>query len=291
VKTDGADHLDRYATVLLSGRYSRHVYYSGIFASGFAYSLTSVGAAVSTALPALMAGVVQINVLFLSSLILNNIHDAPIDAVNGKANTLAFGTIPTRIHLRVVAALVAVSCLFALARSPNALAITLLIQVTAYLYSCPPARLKRFFLLNTAVIALATVLAVLLGYVWAPGADLARVPWGFLVVLFVALTLAFHVKDINDLPGDKAYGIATMVTVFGEKTGRRICAGLALCGYLTVSVAARSQTFLHLSLLPATATVLAILIPKKKISEPLIFLFLLAYAAAFLYLIALKPVG
>ncbi len=278
-----------YAAVLRSGRYSRHVYYSGIFAAGFVYRLTSVGAHVSTALPALLAGLLQMNVLFLSSLVLNNIYDASIDAVNGKANTLAFGKIPARIHFQIVAALFAVSCLLAAWVSWVAVAITLSIHVAAFAYSCPPARLKRFFALNTAVIAFATVLAAILGCVWAPGGDLSSCPWGFLAVMFVALALALHAKDINDFPGDQAHGIATVVTVFGEKAGRRICAGLALCGYLTVSVAAGSQAFLLLSLLPAAATVLAILLPKKKINEPLIFLLLFAYAAAFMYLVALRP--
>jgi chlorophyll synthase len=229
------------------------------------------------------------NVLFLASLILNNLYDAPIDAINGKANALAAERVPSRVHLRAAAALFVASGVIAALVSPAALVITALIQLTAWAYSCPPARLKRFFGLNTAVIALATVLAILLGFLWAPGSDPSTAPWRFLAVLFIALALAFHVKDVNDFPGDKAHGIATVVTVFGERTGRRICAGLALCGYLTVTIAARSPALWLAAAAPAAGTVLAILLPKGKINEPLVFLLLFAYAAAFMSLVALEP--
>jgi len=274
--------FDKYKAILLSGRYSRHFYYSFVFISGFLCCLFSKGLSFFSVVPPFIGGVVLINLLFLSGLILNNLYDAKIDVTNKKPNPLTFKQNLKSTHIRFFVGLFIYSGVLAFSLSPRVFILTLCIHFIAYFYSCPPFRLKRVFILNTAVIAFATILAWLLGCACVPGADLSHLPLKFLAIIFTALTLAFNVKDVNDFKGDKQYGIATVMTVFGARLGKGISAALAFVGYILVALALGSRVFLFLSLLPATATFLAILLPKNKINEPLIFLIFFVSAATFI---------
>jgi 4-hydroxybenzoate polyprenyltransferase len=159
--------------------------------------------------------------------------------------------------------------------------VTLAVHAAAFAYSCPPLRIKKIFILNTMLIAASTILAILLGFSAAGGA-LSLFPWKFAAALLAALTLAFSTKDVNDYSGDKKYGIATVMTLLGPKKGRLATAALALAGYFILPAAAGSARLFAVSAVLGSATFFAILLPKNKISEPLVFALFFVFAFFFI---------
>ena len=133
------------AVLLKTSRWSRHAYYTAVTAAGFFLALKKLPPI--PALPAayLAAALVLINILFASSAILNNVYDTYIDRVNSKENSTNSGVIGKKAHLAVFSVLFAMSLLLSAAVSLYTAALAAIIHAAAFVYSCPPARIKRFF--------------------------------------------------------------------------------------------------------------------------------------------------
>ena len=269
-------------------RPSRHIYYSAVFLLGYLAALRPVSGETGL-LTGFFPGLLLINLLFMFSLLINNISDRKIDSINKKPNTLNTPGLKIRGFTAPSIITAGASLLLSSAISLRALLITALILITACAYSMKPFRLKRVFLLNTAVIAFSSVLALLLGYYCAPvNTGLAGFPAGPVAAFFICITLAFNTKDVNDYAGDKKYGIRTIMTVAGKKRGRTVIASLSLAGYLLMPALLCAPGFFAVSAAFGAATFFSILLPRSRINEPLIFFLFFCYAAAFMLL---NPLG
>ncbi len=260
-----------------SARVSRHFYYSAIFSAGFFLYPEKMN---MPWLPQFISGLVLINLLFASSMVLNNIYDVKIDKENSKSNALLIkGFSKKRYYLFYVVPFI-LSVPFSLSLSLKVLYASLAIHFTAWAYSCPPMRLKKYFPVNIMLISFSTVLAFILGFNSSPFPG-REFPFRLALAFFGALSLAFNTKDINDYSGDKKYGVSTIMTIFGAKKGKNIIALLALAGYFFVPVILGAWNILPQAALCGTATCAHILIAKEKVNEPLIFFIFFLFAGFF----------
>lgn len=264
-------------------RLSRHVYYTVIFSGGYFLGLKRSGLFIEPFI--FIAGIFLINLLFASSLAINNIFDRKIDSANSKENILNSGAITQRGYYAFFFTLLGLSLLLSLAVSEKVFFITALIHFFSWIYSSPPLHLKKVFLANTFLIALSSLLAMLLGF--AAAADfIAQFPINPALTLIIVLFLSFNTKDVNDFKGDKKYGVKTIVTVFGRTRGKIITAALALAGYLLVPVLLNTYSLLVPSAIFGGVTYAVINTKTSRINETMIFGLFFAYAAVFAFMIS-----
>lgn len=113
-----------------------------------------------------------------------------------------------------------------------ALSLTILPAVAAVAYSVElpaiEARLKDVLVLNNLVVSLAWALPVVaLPIVWANGqlTPLAAIAFVF---YFAQTVVAFEVRNVRDVAGDREEGVATVPVVFGVRDTRMILYGIDL---------------------------------------------------------------
>jgi 4-hydroxybenzoate polyprenyltransferase len=265
-------------------RLSRHVYYTAVYCAGYFLSANICGTAFE--IYPFINGVVLINILFATSLMLNNYYDISIDAANNKCNPLNTGVARKPEYLKAFFFLFASSLAISLSLSPAVFLAALAVHAVAWIYSCPPLRIKRFFPFNTLLIAFSTVLALVLGF-FTPGGVFSKLPFTAIAVFTGLLFLSFNTKDVNDCDGDKKYSIQTIMTILGPENGRLVIAALAYAAYLLAALAAKSRMLLVYSILLGGATFYLIM-RRGKINEPLIFALMFIFAAVFIFLNPLK---
>ncbi len=91
-----------------------------------------------------------------------------------------------------------------------------------YVYSVPPLHLKRFALLNSFIISLVALTAVLAGfYMISPDPRIDAFPSGLVALIVLVYTLLANVKDIKDVEGDRAVGVYTIPVLLGIKRGKQ----------------------------------------------------------------------
>jgi 4-hydroxybenzoate polyprenyltransferase len=262
-------------------RLSRHIYYSVIFTGGYLLGVKISGFGFGVVY--FISGLLLINILFAASLVVNNIYDKQIDALNSKDNILNSRGFTLGRYYMFFYALLGLSLPLSFAVSLKVFFITALIHFFSWTYSCPPLRLKKVFLVNTLLIAISTLLAMLLGF--AASADSIRLfPAGLALAVIAVLFLFFNTPDVNDYKGDKKHGVKTMVTVFGQAKGRLITAVSAFAGYLLVPILLNAYGLLIPSAIIGAVTYMLINMKTRKINETLIFALFFAYAAAFAFI-------
>jgi 4-hydroxybenzoate polyprenyltransferase len=273
------------ALLLKTTRWSRHIYYSAMTAAGFLIAIKKTPLPDSRILLYFISGLVLINLLFAASIILNNIFDTKIDSINKKENTLNHSGITQKQYVVLYFILLALSLALSALISVFTAAAALVIHLSAYVYSCPPLRIKKIFPFNTLLIAFSTVLALFLGFIIPAGPRVFTLfPWKLGLTFFAGIALAFNTKDVNDYAGDKKYGVNTLMTLLGPKKGKLLTAALALAGYLLVSFIAGSVWLVATSLILGLATFCLVYLPKKHINEPAVFVLFFVFAAVFIYL-------
>ncbi|MFC7304826.1 UbiA family prenyltransferase [Streptomyces monticola] len=173
--------------------------------------------------------------------LVNGVHDAPEDRVNGSGRPIGRGALPPRTARRVAraAALLAVA---AAVFCPQPVLFTALVVVhlaAGHLYSAPPFALKRNSLGAIAVVLVlggATFAAAWVS-AGAAGRGVHVAVIGAALTLWMGLVGAL-VKDLSDRRGDTEAGRRTAVIVWGERRTRAVCAvNPVLLGALFVAAA------------------------------------------------------
>jgi 4-hydroxybenzoate polyprenyltransferase len=154
-----------------------------------------------------------------------------------------------------------------------------------YIYSIPPLRLKRVPILATFLIALASLTAAMAGfYLLSPGKFIGDFPPRFALIILVFFTLYTNIKDVKDIAGDRADGIATIPSVFGETTGRRIVGLLSALAFVLVGAISHSLPIMGLSV--AAAFAVYVVVATGRYREWPAFLVYFVYAIMVIFLVA-----
>lgn len=165
---------------------------------------------------------------------LNQIHDLGIDRINRPERPLPSGAL-TVARARVFCAVtLAASLAMAYAVRPRLVPVFAGAAFLTWLYSAPPARLKRWWAAGNLSIALARgVLVPVAG--WAAVAPPDRPdPWAAGAVLGLFLFGAAGTKDFADAPGDRAAGVRSLPVALGPARAARIMAPFLVVPFLLI---------------------------------------------------------
>jgi len=271
--------------LLFSLRPSRHIHYTVLFTLGYViYNGLSFGNVWEY-----FMGIIVINLLFSSALLINSVFDAEIDGINRKANLVNQIKVNEKLWFILYAILNILLLSLSLFSGIIQFAVCSLLCLMSYLYSSPPVRLKKIFIVNLFIIALAATGTVFLAYIWSePEKAIKTFDFRAGAIMTVLLALAFSVKDVNDYEGDVKGGVVTVMTVLGEKKGRIVTACLALTAYFAAPFAVNSYDMLPYALIAGVLTYFTVM-AGKKVNEAVVFLVLFIFLAVYLFLNPIQP--
>ncbi len=203
---------------------------------------------------------------WLTSVIINDIHDTTIDEITNLDRPLIKSKIPHHTFLTYGIFFFFFSLLFAGIVSPTALFLIFLYQVLAYVYSAPPLRLKRLPILATLLAAFANILIFVLGYITlSEEKSFSTLPTSILLYLLLALTIGLCLKDFKDIAGDAKDHVFTLPVLFGETKAKYILASLIFCVFaISPNILLNQPSLFPLSFLMAS---IAFYIIQKGTSE------------------------
>ncbi len=153
--------------------------------------------------------------------LINDINDREIDAINGKRTSINGGNLSLR-EAKIIAAIMFVLALaLFLCLNFDTFILGLATLGLAWVYSVDPIRTKRIYLLSTLTLASIALFCQLMGAsLWLKDKVILAYPKEIILATLIGISLGFTVKDIEDYKGDKAFGILTNYTLFGMKFGR-----------------------------------------------------------------------
>jgi 4-hydroxybenzoate polyprenyltransferase len=163
----------------------------------------------------------------------NDVVDREIDCISNPDRPLVKGIWSPRAFgwLALVQGMLAITGGFCInLHFVAAIAIYLLIAVV---YSIPPLRLKRYLGLSTGLIACASLVMVVAGFVCTGERTWAQFPKPVAAFFLLTLTCGVNFKDIKDFEGDRRDGIWTLVTWLGLRRGKMATAILAAISFLS----------------------------------------------------------
>ncbi len=147
----------------------------------------------------------------------------------------------------------------------------------SHVYSMPPLRLRRFPLLSTFLIGLASLSAVMAGfYTFSPDQTVDAFPISWIVLIVVIFTMAANLKDVKDRKGDAADGVVTLPVIFGDKKGRLVIGALLALSFLLVPTLLATNAIWIPTIIGAAAAVGLMI--KEPFNEKWIFGLYYVYA-------------
>ena len=153
---------------------------------------------------------------WIASVIVNDVVDLKIDCVSNPERPLPRKIFSVEEYLGIGSVFFFLSIIFSGLADWRIIFFTLLYQLTAFLYSAWPLRLKRFPIIATLTSAFALIIVAFSGFtLTSPEHSLSQFPIRIAILLTIGFTLAFPVKDFKDFEGDKQDNIATLPIVFG----------------------------------------------------------------------------
>ncbi len=170
---------------------------------------------------------------WVTSVIVNDLHDTRIDTLTNPDRPLIRGTIPRDLFATIGLVTFGASIFYAAYISTQLALLLALYQALAWIYSAPPLRLKRFPGVATLLAASASLLILFGGYlVFSLYKNTERLPDGITVLLFVAYLILLPIKDFKDIAGDKADGVTTLPVLWGEAKAKRIIGAAAFAVFI-----------------------------------------------------------
>jgi len=225
---------------------------------------------------------------FEASVGLNDLFDVTTDSLSEPDRPLVTGELTEREAVVQFVVLGGLSLLAALNVSYASFLFLAMALLVSLLYSAKPVRLKRLPVAGTLTLGLLSLLSALVGFAALMGARTllvfpARIGW----LLVLAFGLAFSVKDLKDVEGDRADGTLTLPILLGPVGGRRATAALAAAGYLVVPLIlpyrALGWTAIGLALVNAVAV---LRLPARRVVRPLLVLYLVFALAAAIVIVS-----
>lgn len=225
---------------------------------------------------------------FLSSVALNDLCDEEADRISMQPRPLALGMATRRETVVQAGVFATLALLYAINISYATFLIVALSLGLSFIYSSPPARLKRIPLLSTLILGVLSYVTAVAGFSALAG-ERAFVLFppsvGWLLVL--AFAAAFTAKDLKDVDGDRATGTVTIPTLFGPRAGRVAVAVLVLIGYLLAPLFLPYGLLIWPALVLGIASAVVVLRSHGRREDGLLLTAYLAFA----FLVALLIVG
>lgn len=206
----------------------------------------------------------------------NDIVDEGIDRISNPTRPLIKSEITVKEIINLNLILFILAIISSLIVSYHAFIFILLFQIIYFLYSCPPLKLKRVIILNSFLIAFASLTIMMAGFFTIiPTAQLTQFPNKIIILTLISFALGANFKDIKDVEGDKKFNIKTIPVVFGEQWGKFIIGSLFFIAFILAPIILKELILL----LPATffGGLGFLFINKKRYQEKLVFLVYFLY--------------
>jgi 4-hydroxybenzoate polyprenyltransferase len=155
-----------------------------------------------------------------SAYLFNGVMDVHEDRVNGSHRPIARGTLSVALATRVAGGAAMLSLLICLVLGTEIAVAVLILLILGWLYSGPPAFLKRRTLGTPFTCVTYGMLTYFVGFAAAAGDDWSR-PSAALFMFAGAMSLwmglvGVPAKDLSDVSGDAAAGRRTLPVVCGD---------------------------------------------------------------------------
>jgi 4-hydroxybenzoate polyprenyltransferase len=171
-----------------------------------------------------VSGIILIVLIWLSTVLINNVYDLPIDRISNPKRPLAKGDVSSSLYLNTGLVLSVIALAMSVVLGALPFTLTLIAVSSSFIYSMPPLRLrKRLF--STLFIGWGSSLAFLIGYfshILIANISISREVIILSILIFIAFSVGPLTKDLKDYQGDLRHGIKTFFTVYGIKKGTRI---------------------------------------------------------------------
>ena len=172
---------------------------------------------------------------FQSAVIFNDICDYDIDIVSNATRPLVNKSIPLKEYSLIGKLFAILALTIAFCISETFFFLVLLYHFFAFLYSTPPFRLRKFFLLSNIVLATIFTLTFHAGAaVLISNYQFENIPPYITFGLIICYALALVAKDSKDYKGDKKSNIQTLYTLFGKKSGN-VLTSLFICSSILLT--------------------------------------------------------
>lgn len=220
---------NKIAGILLADcRPSRIIYFMLMLLLGVTLGFVSAGQPVIMLLhakPLMISDTIflLISLVFASffTIICNNIADVEIDRISNSSRPLIQNQIDQKTYQSIAWYALATSVYFASLTGVKGLFLILFVVGIYYLYSVPPFRFKRVFLLSKFTVSLSSLAMVILGYLIVHN-NIAGLPACIYPIFLIGITLCANVIDIKDIEGDRIAGVKTLPVVSGLNHAKRI---------------------------------------------------------------------
>jgi len=174
----------------------------------------------------ILISIILIVIIWLSTVLVNNVYDLPIDRISNPNRPLARGEISPSLYLNLGLVLSVIALAVSIALWIIPFILTLISLLSSLAYSMPPLRLrKRLF--STLFIGWGSSLAFLIGYfnhTRISNISISSDALFLALLIFIAFSVGPLTKDIKDYEGDLQHGVKTFFTVYGIEKGTKIVA-------------------------------------------------------------------
>lgn len=213
-----------------NARYPQLIYHGGLLfiGAGLAYIFTGAPIEINffnvTGLLVLLPSVF---LAWLASIVSNDIYDQESDQLTSNKNRPLIKNIFSLEEYKTTGWMLFAASIFFAAVVNFKIALLLIVyQAIAWIYSCPPLRLKRFAFVSTFVSSIASLMILFSGYILiSPEQNIKGIPFPLIALLVIGYTLALPIKDLKDIEGDKKNGVWTVPVLFGEYWGKVVVGG------------------------------------------------------------------
>ena len=229
---------------------------------------------------------ILIVLLWLKTVLINNVYDLPIDKISNPSRPLVKGDVNSVDYLRLSFVLSIVALLVSINLGIIPFIITMAVLISSLAYSMPPLRLRRK-LFSSVFIGWGSSLAFFLGYfnrVRFQEMSLSDNALFLAILIFGAFSIGPMTKDLKDYKGDLRQGIKTFFTIYGLEKGKRIVSFLLFLSLLIPLLL--FQKAMDMLFFGSAACIIVILFYVK---EKLLLVYL-GYGLVFLYC-ALRMIG
>jgi chlorophyll synthase len=170
----------------------------------------------------ILISVVLMIMLWLSTVLVNNVYDLPIDRISNPRRPLPKGEVKPSEYLDFSFVLSTIAIIVSLVLGIIPFIIVVISVLSSAAYSAPPLRLrKRLF--STVFIGWGSLLTFFVGYFAYTSVFNISVQSETLLValiIFVAFSIGPLTKDLKDYKGDLEHGVKTLFTVYGLQKGK-----------------------------------------------------------------------
>lgn len=213
-----------------NARYPQLIYHGGLLIVGAGLAYIFTGAPVEINFFNVIGLLVLLSSVFfawLASVVPNDIYDQESDRLTPNKNRPLIQGVFTPGEYKMVGWTLFIVSIFLAAVVNFKIALLLIVyQTIAWIYSCPPLRLKRFAFVSTFVSSIASLMILFSGYILISSEqNIKGIPFPLIALLVIGYTLALPIKDLKDIEGDKKNGVWTVPVLFGEYWGKAVVGG------------------------------------------------------------------